>query len=371
MNKKKIMVVFGTRPDAIKMLPLALELKKHEEFDVKICATAQHREMLDQVLEIFNVKPDFDLNIMSENQTLEGISGKILVEMKKVLSENPQDLVLVHGDTTTGVMSALEAFYNKIPVGHVEAGLRSHDIYSPFPEEMNRKIIGSIATYHFAPTDKNIDNLLHDGVNIEKIVKTGNTVIDVLDYTIEKDYKFNTDVLNSIDFINNKVILLTAHRRENLGEPLNNICEAINIITNKYSDVKVIYPVHLNPKVREVVYSKLSNNKNVYLIDPLDVKELHNLMNKCYLVATDSGGIQEEAPALGRPVLVLRTETERPEAVEAGTVKLIGVEKDNIVNSVSELLDDRNKYDNMSKAVNPYGDGNASRYIAEYLLKNL
>lgn len=371
MKKKKIMVIFGTRPDAIKMLPLALELKKYEEFDVKVCATAQHREMLDQVLEIFNVKPDFDLNIMSENQTLEGISGKILVEMKKVLTENPQDLVLVHGDTTTGVMSALEAFYNKIPVGHVEAGLRSHDIYSPFPEEMNRKIIGEIATYHFAPTKNNVENLLNEGIKKENIIVTGNTVIDVLNYTVEKDYKFNTDILNSIDFENNKVILLTAHRRENLGDPLNNICDAINEITDRYDNVKVVYPVHLNPKVREVVYNKLSNNKNVYLIDPLDVKELHNLMNKCYLVATDSGGIQEEAPALGRPVLVLRTETERPEAVDAGTVKLIGVEKENIIDSITLLLDNREEYERMSKAVNPYGDGNASRYISEYLLNNL
>lgn len=371
MEKKKIMVVFGTRPDAIKMLPLALELRKHEEFDVKICATAQHREMLDQVLNIFNVKPDFDLNIMSENQTLEGISGKILVELKKVLNENPQDLVLVHGDTTTGVMSALEAFYNKIPVGHVEAGLRSYDIYSPFPEEMNRKIIGTIATYHFAPTDKNVQNLIDDGVKSKNIIKTGNTVIDVLDYTIEKNYKFETDILNTIDFVNNRVILLTAHRRENLGEPLNNICDAMNEITNKYHDVKIIYPVHLNPKVREVVFNKLSNNENIYLIDPLDVKELHNLMNKCYFVATDSGGIQEEAPALGRPVLVLRTETERPEAVEAGTVELIGVEKENIIKNVRELLDNKEKYDKMSKAVNPYGDGNASKYIAKYLLENL
>lgn len=370
MEKKKIMVVFGTRPDAIKMLPLALELKKHDEFDVKICATAQHREMLDQVLEIFDVLPDFDLNIMSKEQTLEQISGKIMEQLKMVLEKNPQDLVLVHGDTTTGVMAALETFYNKIPVGHVEAGLRSFDIYSPFPEEMNRKLIGTIATYHFAPTEQNVKNLIADGVSKDNIIKTGNTVIDVLKYTIDENYKFKTEVLNEIDF-NNKVVLLTAHRRENLGEPLNNICDAIIELTKKYNDVKFVYPVHLNPKVRETVFSKLSNNDNVYLIDPLDVKELHNLMNKCYLVATDSGGIQEEAPALGKPVVVLRTETERPEAVEAGTVKLIGVEKENIINSISKLIEDKSEYDSMAKAVNPYGDGKASEYIATYLLNNL
>lgn len=368
---KKIMVIFGTRPDAIKMLPLVKELKKYNEFQVKVCVTAQHREMLDQVLEIFNEKPDYDLNIMTPNQTLEDISGKVLVELKKVLEKDPQDIVLVHGDTTTGAMAALEAFYRKIPVGHVEAGLRSFDIYSPFPEEMNRKIIGNIAKFNFAPTDSNVENLLRENVSKESIVKTGNTVIDVFKYTIEKNYKFKDDTLNSIDFENNKVILLTAHRRENLGKPLENICDAVNEITNEYENVRFVYPVHLNPKVRECVYNKLGDNKSVNLIEPLDVKELHNLMNKCYMVATDSGGIQEEAPALGKPVLVLRTETERPEAVEAGTVKLVGVEKENIVNGLKELIENKESYDKMSKAVNPYGDGNASKYIAEFLLKNL
>lgn len=368
---KKIMVVFGTRPDAIKMLPLAIELKKYKEFDVKVCVTAQHREMLDQVLEIFNVKPDYDLNIMAKNQTLEDISGKVLTELKKVLEEDPQDIVLVHGDTTTGAMAALESFYRQIPVGHVEAGLRSHDINSPFPEEMNRKMIGVIAKYHFAPTDSNVKNLLAENVDENSIIKTGNTVIDVFKYTIEDNYVFKEEMLNELDFENNRVILFTAHRRENLGKPLENICDAVNILTKKYPDIKVVYPVHLNPKVRECVYAKLGDNPNVSLIEPLDVKELHNLMNKCYLVATDSGGIQEEAPALGKPVLVLRTETERPEAVEAGTVKLVGVETDNIVNVTSELLDNKDKYLEMSKAVNPYGDGNASKYIAEFLLENL
>lgn len=368
---KKIMVIFGTRPDAIKMLPLALELKKYKEFCVKICVTAQHREMLDQVLNIFDVKPDYDLDIMTKNQTLEDISGKILVELKKVFEDDPQDLVLVHGDTTTGLMSALEAFYHKIPVGHVEAGLRSFDIYSPFPEEMNRKLIGAISTYHFAPTENNVKNLIDEGVGEEAIVKTGNTVIDVLKYTIKDDYKFSDKKLNNIDYNKNRVILLTAHRRENLGEPLENICNAIEQIVNNYDDVEVIYPVHLNPKVRNIVNAILGKNNKVHLIEPLDVEELHNLMKKVYLVATDSGGIQEEAPALGKPVLVLRTETERPEAVDAGTVKLVGVEKDNIVRQISILLDNSDEYNQMSKAVNPYGDGNASKYIAEFLLKNL
>ena len=390
---KKIMVIFGTRPDAIKMLPLALELKKYKEFDVKICVTAQHREMLDQVLEIFDVKPDYDLNIMTKNQTLEDISGKILIELKNVLINDPQDLVLVHGDTTTGLMSALEAFYQKIPVGHVEAGLRSFDIYSPFPEEMNRKLIGAISTYHFAPTENNVKNLLNEGIKRNSIVKTGNTVIDVLKYTVKDDFKFKEDasatiidtlrqkeenhgkipkdILNNIDYKNNRIILLTAHRRENLGTPLENICRAIKFIVKKYKDVEVIYPVHLNPKVRETVNKILGNEKKVHLIEPLDVKELHNLMKRVYLVATDSGGIQEEAPALGKPVLVLRTETERPEAVEAGTVKLIGIDEENIKTQICLLLDNLDEYNKMSKAVNPYGDGNASKYIAEFLLKNL
>ena len=366
---KKIMVIFGTRPDAIKMLPLALELKKYKEFEVKVCVTAQHREMLDQVLDIFEVKPDYDLNIMSANQTLEGISGKILVELKEVFKSYTPDLVLVHGDTTTGVMSALEAFYNKIPVGHVEAGLRSFDIYSPFPEEMNRLLISKIATYHFAPTDSNVNNLLSEGINKDNVIKTGNTVIDVLKYTLDENYKFKNEVLNNIDYINNKVILLTAHRRENLGTPLEDICDSMLEIVNNNHNVKVIYPVHLNPKVREVVYAKLGNNENIYLIEPLDVKELHNLINRCYIVATDSGGIQEEAPAMGKPVIVLRTETERPEAVEAGTVKLVGVEKLNIVKNIDILLNNEEEYLKMAKSVNPYGDGNASKYIAEFLLK--
>lgn len=368
---KKIMLIFGTRPDAIKMLPLALELKKYKEFDVKICVTAQHREMLDQVLEIFDVKPDYDLNIMTKNQTLEDISGKILIELKNVLINDPQDLVLVHGDTSTGLMSALEAFYQKIPVGHVEAGLRSFDIYSPFPEEMNRKLIGAISTYHFAPTENNVKNLLNEGIKRNSIVKTGNTVIDVLKYTVKDDFKFKEDVLNNIDYKNNRIILLTAHRRENLGTPLENICRAIKFIVKNYKDVEVIYPVHLNPKVRETVNKILGNEKKVHLIEPLDVKELHNLMKRVYLVATDSGGIQEEAPALGKPVLVLRTETERPEAIEAGTVKLIGIDEENIKAQICLLLDNLDEYNKMSKAVNPYGDGNASKYIAEFLLKNL
>lgn len=368
---KKVMIVFGTRPDAIKMIPLYLELKKHLEFEVKICSTGQHKEMLDQVLEMFKVKPDFDLQIMEPMQTLEGITSKILVKMKELLQNYKPDIVLVHGDTTTGFSTALAAFYQQIKIGHIEAGLRSFDRYSPFPEEMNRILIADLATYHFVPTQQNKLNLMTEGIEENAIIQTGNTVIDVLKYTVEENYHFQNENLNTINYEDNKVILVTAHRRENIGKGIENICEALNEITNLYKNVKVVYPVHLNPKVREIVYGILRHNENIILTEPLDVKDLHNLINKVYLVATDSGGIQEEAPSLGKPVLVLRKETERPEAVKAGTVRLVGNEKIDIIREIRNLIDNIDEYESMSKAVNPYGDGNASKYIAEFLSKNL
>lgn len=368
---KKIMVVFGTRPDAIKMIPLYLELKKYNEFDVKLCSTGQHKEMIEQVLEMFNVQVDYDLKVMQPNQTLENLTSNIIQKMRDVLQIEKPDVVLVHGDTATGFATALASFYQKIKIGHVEAGLRSFDKYSPFPEEMNRVLISDLADYHFAPTKQNVQNLLNEGIRKENVAQTGNTVIDVIKYTVKENYHFEEQKLEQIDYRNNRVILVTAHRRENIGIGLENICDALNEITRQYQDVKVVYPVHLNPKVREIVLKKLKNNSNIILVDPLGVRDLHNLINKCYLVATDSGGIQEEAPALGKPVLVLRKETERPEAIEAGTVKLVGNETENIVKEIKLLMDYPEEYEKMAKAVNPYGDGNASHYIAEFLLKKL
>lgn len=365
--KKKIMVIFGTRPDAIKMIPLAQELKKHDEFETLVCVTAQHRQMLDQVLEIFNCIPDYDLDIMKERQTLVDITSRVVEGLNEVFKDVKPDMVLVHGDTTTGFAAALAAFYNKIPVGHVEAGLRTFDNYSPFPEEMNRKLIGTIASLHFAPTQSNVSNLLREGIDSQSIFKTGNTVIDAMKTTVNKNYEFKDKGINNIDFINKKVILMTAHRRENIGPILNNICNAVKNIAQKYNNVEVIYPVHLNPEVRNTANNILGEVDNVHLIDPVDVQELHNLMDRSYLVATDSGGIQEEAPALGKPVLVLRRETERPEAIEAGTVKLAGIEEEEIFLNIERLLLDKEEYEKMSKATNPYGDGTASIQIAEII----
>ena len=367
---KKVMIVFGTRPDAIKMIPLYLELQKYNEFNVKLCSTGQHREMLEQVLGMFNVQVDYDLQVMQPNQTLENLTSNIIQKMRDVLQIERPDIVLVHGDTTTGFATALAAFYQKVKIGHVEAGLRSFDKYSPFPEEMNRILISDLADYHFAPTKQNVQNLLNEGIPKENIAKTGNTVIDVMKYTVAENYHFEEEKLEHIDYINNRVILVTAHRRENIGVGLENICDALNKVTQQYQNVKVVYPVHLNPKVREIVFEKLERNPNIILVNPLGVKDLHNLMNKCYLVATDSGGIQEEAPALGKPVLVLRKETERPEAIEAGTVKLVGNETENIVKWLEILMNQNEEYEKMAKAVNPYGDGKASQYIAEFLLRN-
>lgn len=368
MKKLKVMTVFGTRPEAIKMAPLALELKKYDNIESKVCVTAQHRQMLDQVLEIFNIKPDYDLDIMKERQTLVGITSRVLEGLDEVIKKEQPDIVLVHGDTSTSFVAALAAFYNQVKVGHVEAGLRTYDKYSPFPEEMNRQLTGRISDLNFSPTEQNRQNLLKENVPDDIIYITGNTVIDALKTTVRDDYKFKDNVLNSIDFKNKRVIIVTAHRRENLGKPLENICNALKQIVTEYEDVELVYPVHLNPAVRETAFGILGNLDRVHLIDPLDVEELHNAMARSFFVMTDSGGIQEEAPALAKPVLVLRRETERPEAVAAGTVKIAGVDKDNIVKLAKELLDDEAAYNKMAHAANPYGDGEASRRTVEAIL---
>ncbi|MBQ3038699.1 MAG: UDP-N-acetylglucosamine 2-epimerase (non-hydrolyzing) [Clostridia bacterium] len=368
MKKIKVMTVFGTRPEAIKMAPLAIELKKNPMIEDIVCVTAQHRQMLDQVLEIFKIKPDYDLDIMKERQTLVGITARVLEGLDTVLKEAKPDIVLVHGDTTTSFVGALAAFYNQIPVGHVEAGLRTYDIYSPFPEEMNRCMTGRIAEMNFSPTVRNKENLLKENVNPDSIYITGNTVIDAMKTTVKEDFVFGTEILNTIDYKNKRVITMTAHRRENLGKPLENICSAVAQLVEKYEDIEVVYPVHLNPAVRETVFSILSKYDRVHLIEPVNVDELHNLMARSYMIMTDSGGIQEEAPSLAKPVLVLRKETERPEAVEAGTVKIAGVDKEVIFEMACDLLDNEESYNKMAKAANPYGDGNASERIVDAIL---
>ena len=368
MKKIKVMTVFGTRPEAIKMAPLALELKKYDEIEPIVCVTAQHRQMLDQVLEIFNIKPDYDLDIMKERQTLVGITSRVLEGLDEVIKKEQPDIVLVHGDTSTSFVAALAAFYNQVKVGHVEAGLRTYDKYSPFPEEMNRQLTGRISDLNFSPTEQNRQNLLKENVSDDIIYITGNTVIDALKTTVRDDYKFKDETLNSIDFKNRRVIIVTAHRRENLGKPLENICNALKRVVTAYGDTELVYPVHLNPAVRETVFSILGDTDRVHLIDPIDVEELHNAMARSFMVMTDSGGIQEEAPALAKPVLVLRRETERPEAVAAGTVKIAGVDEDVIFNMAKELLDDKGAYDKMAHAANPYGDGEASRRTVEAIL---
>ena len=368
MKKIKVLTVFGTRPEAIKMAPLAIELNKYENIDAKVCVTAQHRQMLDQVLEIFKIKPDYDLDIMKDRQTLAGITTRVLEGMDDVIKAEKPDIILVHGDTSTSFVAALAGFYNQVKVGHVEAGLRTYDKYSPFPEEMNRQLTGRIADMNFSPTAQNKANLLKENVDESTIFITGNTVIDALKTTVQSNYRFKDKTLNEIDFENRRVIIVTAHRRENLGKPLENICNALKHIVEKYEDVELVYPVHLNPAVRETAFGILGDTERVHLIDPLDVLELHNAMSKSFMVMTDSGGIQEEAPALAKPVLVLRRETERPEAVEAGTVKIAGVDKDVIIGLAEELLDSEDAYNKMAHAANPYGDGNASKRICEALL---
>lgn len=363
----KVLTVFGTRPEAIKMAPLVLELEKTDGIDSKVCVTAQHREMLDQVLRIFEIVPDYDLGIMKDRQTLTGITTRALEGLYEVISREKPDIVLVHGDTTTTFAGALAAFYNQVPVGHVEAGLRTYDKWSPYPEEINRRLTGVLADLHFSPTESNKNNLLRENVPEDRIIITGNTVIDALKTTVKPDYKFSNELLSSLPW-DNKIILLTAHRRENLGEPLYNITRAVRRIAEDFSDVHIVYPVHLNPAVRKVADEVLGGHERIHLTSPLDVAELHNAMNKSYMVMTDSGGLQEEAPSLGKPVLVLRNETERPEAVVAGTVKIAGVEEDNIYNLASRLLCDKDEYTKMAKAANPYGDGFASKKITEAII---
>lgn len=382
---KKVMLVFGTRPEAIKMAPLVKEFQKHsDEFQTIVCVTGQHREMLDQVLHIFDIAPDYDLNIMKQGQDLYDVTSRVLLGMRDVLKEAQPDVVLVHGDTTTSTAAALAAFYQQIAVGHVEAGLRTRNIYSPWPEEMNRQLTGRIATYHFAPTQLSRQNLLSEGVDENRVVVTGNTVIDALYMVVEKikgDKALDCELENQLQQAgydvnrladDKKLVLITGHRRENFGEGFISMCKAIKALTEKYSDVDFVYPMHLNPNVRkpihEVFGEDLSNLGNMFFIEPLEYLSFVYLMEKSNIVLTDSGGIQEEAPGLGKPVLVMRDTTERPEALEAGTVKLVGTDYDKIVGEVSALIDDQSYYDRMSKAVNPYGDGKACRRIIDFLL---
>lgn len=368
MKKIKVMSVFGTRPEAVKMAPLVKELEKNADIYNIVCVTAQHREMLDQVLELFDIKPDYDLDIMKQRQTLTGVTTRVLEGLEKVLEEAKPDIVLVHGDTTTSFVAALAAFYKQIKVGHVEAGLRTYNKYEPFPEEMNRKLTGSLADLHFSPTPLAKENLLKEAVDETSIFVTGNTVIDAIKTTVEEEYNFTVEELNNIDYAHKRVITMTAHRRENWGEPLENICEAVKEIVLEHEDVEVVYAVHKNPTVRDVVYQILGDVPGVHLVEPLDLKDMHNLMKRSYLVLTDSGGLQEEVPSLGKPVLVLRNVTERPEGVEAGTLKLAGVEKHTIYELTKELLTNTELYNQMAQAKNPFGDGNASERIVEAIL---
>lgn len=367
MNKIKAMTVFGTRPEAIKMAPLIKELENRDLIESIVCLTGQHREMLTQVLDTFKIKDDFNLNIMRPGQTVTTITTDVLSGMEKILCDVKPDIMLVHGDTSTSFAGALAAFYAGVRVGHVEAGLRTYDKYSPFPEEMNRQMTSRLADLHFAPTVSNKQNLLKENVT-QNVFVTGNTVIDALSHTVKPDYCFADNTLAKIDFNKYKYILLTAHRRENLGAPLRQICTAVRKIAESNSDVRFIYPMHLNPLVRNTATEILGGLNNVILIDPVDVCDMHNLMQRCYMVMTDSGGLQEEAPALGKPVLVLRTETERPEAVAAGTVKIAGVDTNTIIEMANTLIRDKNAYDLQAAAVNPYGDGNASQRIANAIL---
>src|SRR5690625_1070027 len=365
MSKIKVMSIFGTRPEAIKMAPLVLELNQRpDQFESIVTVTAQHREMLDQVLEIFNITPDYDLNIMKKKQTLVEITNRTLEGLDKVMKETEPDIVLVHGDTSTTFSASLAAFYNQITIGHVEAGLRTWEKYSPYPEEMNRQLTGVMADIHFAPTDKAKQNLLNENKPENKILVTGNTVIDALNTTVDSSYK--NPILDKIG--DNKLVLVTAHRRENLGENMQQMFKAIRRLVDEHEDIYVVYPVHLNPIVKETADNILGNHNRIQLIEPLDVIDFHNFMAKSHLILTDSGGIQEEAPSLGVPVLVLRDTTERPEGIEAGTLKLAGTDENTIFNLAHELLTNQAEYQSMSQAKNPYGDGNASRRIADGIL---
>lgn len=372
---KKVLLVFGTRPEAIKMAPLVKAFENEPTIESKVCVTAQHREMLDQVLEMFDIKPDYDLNIMKPGQDLFDVTSNVLLGLKDVLNDFSPDVVLVHGDTTTTSSASLASFYNKIKVGHVEAGLRTGDMYSPWPEEANRQITGVLASFHFAPTTTSANNLLKENKNSNDIVVTGNTVIDALFLAldkIEKNDELKSKIIESINSQyelkdNKKIILVTGHRRENFGDGFINICEALKIIALNNPDIDIVYPVHLNPNVQKPVKKILSNTSNVHLINPLQYEQFIYMMNKSYFIITDSGGVQEEAPSLGKPVLVMRDTTERPEAVEAGTVKLVGTSKETIIKEAQKLLDDENEYNTMSKAHNPYGDGKACERIVEFI----
>lgn len=372
---KKVLLVFGTRPEAIKMAPLVKAFENEPSIESKVCVTAQHREMLDQVLEMFDIKPDYDLNLMKPGQDLYDITSNVLLGMKDVLSDFNPDVVLVHGDTTTTSSASLAAFYQKIKVGHVEAGLRTGDIYSPWPEEANRQIAGVLANYHFAPTTTSQNNLLKENKDSKNIIITGNTVIDALFLAldkIEKDEELKAKIVNLINSQyklqdDKKIILVTGHRRENFGDGFINICEALKTIAINNPDIDIVYPVHLNPNVQKPVKEILSNTPNVHLIDPLQYEQFIYMMNKVYFIITDSGGVQEEAPSLGKPVLVMRDTTERPEAVEAGTVKLVGTNKETIIKEAQKLLDEKQEYEKMSKAHNPYGDGKACERIVEFI----
>jgi UDP-N-acetylglucosamine 2-epimerase (non-hydrolysing) len=368
LKKLKVMSVFGTRPEAIKMAPLVLELEKEPNLEVVVAVTAQHREMLDQVLNLFKIIPKYDLDIMTKNQTLYEVTTKALLGLKEIFKKEEPDLILVHGDTTTTFVAALAAYYAQIPIGHVEAGLRTGDKYSPFPEEMNRKLTGSLADLHFAPTFRAKENLLKENINPKAIFVTGNTVIDALETTVKNNYDFKDDALKALVNNGKKIILVTTHRRENLGEPMRHVYRALKEVLKKHPEVEAVFPVHKNPLVRKIVNEELEGLKQVHLIEPLDYEPFANLMAKSYLVLTDSGGIQEEAPAFGKPVLVLRDTTERPEALEAGTVKLVGTEYEKVFALTDELLTNENSYKKMAMATNPYGDGLASKRIVKLIL---
>lgn len=370
MKKLKVMTVFGTRPEAIKMCPLVLEMKKYPDLiEPLVAVTAQHREMLDQVLELFQIKPDYDLNIMTSGQTLYDVTTRALMGLKEVMEKAKPDIVLVHGDTTTTFAGALAAFYAQIPVGHVEAGLRTGNKYSPYPEELNRKLTGAIADMHFAPTAISKQNLLKENVNPDNILVTGNTVIDALQATVQKDYVFEDAEFNKVFESGHRLILMTTHRRENLGEPMRHVYKALKSVLETHEDVEAIFPVHKNPKVREIVQQELGGLDRVHLIEPMDYEPFANLMAKVDIVLTDSGGIQEEAPALGKPVLVLRDTTERPEAVSAGTVLLVGTAYEDVLRETNRLLDDAAHYKKMAEAANPYGDGQACARIVNAVLR--
>lgn len=369
-NKLKIITVFGTRPEAIKMIPLIKEMENVDNIENIICVTGQHREMLYQVLDLFEIKPDYDLDIMQPNQTLVDITIRSMQGLEAVFQQENPDLVLVHGDTTTSFVAALAAFYQKIKVGHVEAGLRTYEKLEPFPEEINRRMTGVLADLHFAPTQTSKENLLKENISADSIFVTGNTAIDMLKLTLKENYVFSEPLLNNIDFSKKRIITLTAHRRENLGEPLKNICFAIKQLVEKFEDVEIVYAVHYNPLVRKVVNDILKDNERVHLIDPLDINDMHNLMNLSYLVMTDSGGLQEEVPSMDKPVLVLRNVTERPEGLQAGTLKLAGVECESIFSSARDLLIDAELYDSMAAAPNPFGDGLASSRIVKAIIQH-